>query len=184
MRACISLIGILGVAAAIGGCDAILGIGDHELASDASSDGPSGDAPPGPVIDGSEPDAYAPPEAGNGMDGGADAGDAAGPGDAGDASDAPTGCSAPYGTLGALTCAGNAPQQCDGGAWQLLPACAGASPICSNGVCGTFRTTGGIRSTAPSPVEDAGIFLVSGGFELGTRTCNDAGVCVTGGIVP
>jgi hypothetical protein len=48
---------------------------------------------------------------------------------------------------------------------------------------GALHVTGGIRSTGVA-AGDAGIRLVAGGFELGTRTCNDAGVCVTGGIVP
>jgi hypothetical protein len=45
--------------------------------------------------------------------------------------------------------------------------------------------TGGIRSSAPVPPADGGgVRLVSGGFELGPRACDEAGVCVTGGIVP
>jgi hypothetical protein len=87
-------------------------------------------------------------------------------------------------TEGSLQCSGNTPQQCVSCAWQSQTACSGSLPVCSNGVCGTYRATGGIRSTAPVPSGDAGIHLVSGGFELGTRSCNDAGMCVTGGIVP
>jgi hypothetical protein len=86
---------------------------------------------------------------------------------------------------GNLRCSGNTPQECVGGVWQDQMACGGATPVCSNGACGTYRTTGGILSTAPTPVAgDGGIRLVSGGFELGARSCDEAGVCVTGGIVP
>ncbi len=108
-------------------------------------------------------------------------GGTSGPSDASGASDGgPSGACA----TGSLTCNDNTPEVCDGGAWHAEPACGGTTPVCSNGKCGTFRTTGGLRSTAPVPAVDAGIFLVAGGFELGARNCTDAGVCVTGGIVP
>jgi hypothetical protein len=97
-----------------------------------------------------------------------------------DAGDGATGC-----TTGALQCNGNTPQTCTGGAWVSQTACGGATPLCSNGVCGTYIVTGGVRSTAPTPAADAGsVHLVSGGFEVGARTCTAQGVCVTGGIVP
>jgi hypothetical protein len=86
---------------------------------------------------------------------------------------------------GDLMCNGGTPQECVDGGWQNQTPCTGATPVCSNGVCGTYRTTGGIRSTGALPLPgDAGIRLVAGGFEIGTRTCNPAGLCVTGGIVP
>jgi hypothetical protein len=85
---------------------------------------------------------------------------------------------------GSLVCSGNTPQRCVVGSWQNLTPCGGVTPTCSNGVCGTFRTTGGIRSSAPVPLADGGVHLVSGGFELGPRTCDHTGVCLTGGIVP
>jgi hypothetical protein len=85
---------------------------------------------------------------------------------------------------GSLMCNGNTPQRCVVGSWQNLTPCAGVTPTCSNGLCGAFRTMGGIVSTAPVPLADGGLRLVSGGFEIGTRTCDQAGVCVTGGIVP
>jgi hypothetical protein len=49
---------------------------------------------------------------------------------------------------------------------------------------GPYSATGGIRSTAPSPSVDGGARLVAGAFELGARTCNALGTCVTGGLVP
>jgi hypothetical protein len=49
---------------------------------------------------------------------------------------------------------------------------------------GKVRAYGGMRSTAPAPLLEGGILLVAGGFEVEPRTCSDAGVCVTGGIVP
>jgi hypothetical protein len=86
---------------------------------------------------------------------------------------------------GDLMCNGGTPQECVDGGWQNQTPCSGATPVCSNGVCGTYRTTGGIRSTGALPLPgDGGIRLVAGGFEIGTRTCNAAGLCVTGGIVP
>jgi hypothetical protein len=109
-----------------------------------------------------------------------DGGDASGMAEAGNASDAG---SCPC-SVGSLQCSGSTPQQCVSCAWQSQTACSGSTPVCSNGICGTFRATGGIRSTAPVPSGDAGIHLVAGGFERGTRTCVDGGVCVTGGIVP
>jgi hypothetical protein len=85
---------------------------------------------------------------------------------------------------GELTCSGSTPQQCVDGGWQSQTPCAGATPVCSNGMCGTYRTTGGIRSTTFPFPGDGGIRIVAGGFEIGRRTCNQAGLCVTGGIVP
>ena len=86
---------------------------------------------------------------------------------------------------GAIQCSGNTPHTCgDAGAWQALPTCGGTTPVCSKGLCGSYRSTGGIRSTVLAGAADAGIYLVFGGFEMGARSCNQAGVCVTGGIVP
>jgi hypothetical protein len=147
------------LAVGLAGCNAVLGIDDHPLAPAVTSD----EAGTGPAESG-VPEAAAPhadlPEAG---------------------SDSAAGC-----TAGDLRCSGNTPQKCVGGSWQDQPACGGATPVCSNGVCGSFRATGGIRSTAPvaASAADGGARLVSGGFELGTRTCNAQGTCVTGGIVP
>jgi len=88
-------------------------------------------------------------------------------------------------TEGTRRCSGNTPQECAGSIWQDQTPCGGSTPVCSNGLCGTYRTTGGILSTVASPVAaDGGIHLVSGGFELGARSCDEAGVCVTGGLVP
>ena len=49
---------------------------------------------------------------------------------------------------------------------------------------GTLTLNGGIRTTAPIPAGGGAIRLVAGGFELGPRSCDAAGLCVTGGIVP
>jgi hypothetical protein len=103
--------------------------------------------------------------------------DASNAGDSGDGAVCP--CS-----QGSLKCSGNTPQQCMACSWVNETPCSGATPVCSNGICGSYRTTGGIRSTAPARYGDGGITLVSGGFEVGTRTCDEAGICVTGGIVP
>jgi hypothetical protein len=172
MRASFGALAGAALAVSALGCDAVLGIQDHTL---------------GPVVDAAVPGDAAVPVGGDDGGGivGPDAGtDAAQPppiADAGaDGSDASS-CAC---VTGALTCSGNTPEQCAACAWVPQTACGGTKPVCSNGVCGTFRASGGIRSTAPAPITDAGIYLVSGGFELGTRTCSDAGVCVTGGIVP
>lgn len=80
-------------------------------------------------------------------------------------------------------CAGNTPETCVDGGWATQSACGGAAPVCSNGICGTYRVTGGIRSVGPLP--DGGLIrLVSGGLEVGPRTCASNNICVTGGIVP
>ena len=87
---------------------------------------------------------------------------------------------------GALGCSGTQPQMCNAsGAWVSMgSACSGASPVCSNGVCSSYRVTGGIRSTAPLGGSGT-IVLVAGGLELGPPACNVAqGICVSGGIVP
>jgi hypothetical protein len=52
------------------------------------------------------------------------------------------------------------------------------------GGSGTRTLSGGIRSTAPIPTGGGAIHLAAGGFELGPRSCDAAGLCVTGGIVP
>ncbi len=157
---------LLGISLAA--CDQVFGIQDHSLA--ATTREPANDGSTGVEVDAAEPLA----------DGGGD--DQASPpspvGEAGP--DAPPGCS-----TGSLRCMGNTPQTCTGGVWESGSPCGASSPVCSNGVCGTFRTTGGLRSVAPVAAgADAGIRLVSGGFELGTRSCDEAGVCVTGGLVP
>ncbi len=173
------LVGVLAATVACAGCDAVLGIQDDQLApvqeGGVSSDGSiavdaSRDGSPGDTGTGGDA----------GTDGDAEV-DATGPGnDSGeDASDAPVGCAA-----GALQCSGNTPQQCIAGTWQNQAPCGGSTPVCSGGVCGTYRATGGIRSTAPSTATDSGIQLVSGGFELGARSCNTQGLCFSGGIVP
>jgi hypothetical protein len=84
---------------------------------------------------------------------------------------------------GAQQCNANAPQTCIGGTWQNQAPCGGSTPVCSNGICGAYRATGGLRSTAPAPGAGS-IRLVAGGFEIGGRACDAQGVCVTGGIVP
>jgi hypothetical protein len=124
---------------ALAGCDAILGIQSHELASGGAVEA--------------------------GADGESEAGEE---------------CEA-----GALRCAGNTPESCNGGVWQAVAqTCGGSTPVCSNGACRAYLVTGGIRTTGVSPSADGGIRVVSGGFEFGARSCSDAGLCVTGGIVP
>jgi hypothetical protein len=164
MRALVSLL-LAGLAAyGASACDAILGIDEHELAAAADGGGvPLGDG--------------ATPRADGGVDAAMASHDAAFDVTADDAPDG--GC-----MTGDHRCNGNTPQQCVGGVWQNETPCSGATLVCSGGVCGIYRSTGGIRSTAPSPATGAGIHLASGGFELGVRSCEEAGVCVTGGIVP
>jgi hypothetical protein len=86
-------------------------------------------------------------------------------------------------TANDLRCKGNTPQQCVGGAWQDQAPCGGSTPTCSNGVCSAYRMTGGVRSITAG-TRDGGMQLVAGGFEWSARTCDEAGVCVAGGIVP
>jgi hypothetical protein len=140
-----------------------------------------------PIKDGGGPGA--PPDTGNNspLDSGEPSDDASGGNgsDAGepgpDAGDASGGC-----TPGALQCSGSTPQACVAGVFQSQTPCSGAKPLCSNGVCGSYIVSGGIRSTVPAGgAGDAGtIRLVEGAFEVGARTCTSQGVCVTGGIVP
>ena len=148
------------------GCNALLGIDDHAL---GVSDG--GDE--ATVI--TPPDADAP-----------DVADSAVAPDVDVPETQPGGGDAGVCAAGDLRCNGNTPQKCGGGAWLDQAACGGATPVCSNGLCGSFRTTGGIRSTSPvaASAADGGARLVSGGFEFGARTCGAQGSCVTGGIVP
>lgn len=144
------------VVSLVAGCNAILGIDDHPLAPDAG----------GPTSDAAAPDVQATPDA------------PSPPADAG-----PDG--APACAPGEASCSGNTVQTCVDGQWKPGVACSGATPICSNGVCGTFRTAGGLRSTAPTtPAADGGVQLRAGGFELGARTCDARGLCVRGGVVP
>jgi len=136
-----------------------------------------------PIKDGGG--AGATPDAGNGaLDSGQSGDDDSGGNgpDAGssgaDSGDASSGC-----TSGALQCSGAVPQVCMGGVFRSQAACSGAKPLCSNGLCGSYIVTGGVRSTVPAG--DAGtIRLVEGAFEVGARTCTSQGLCVTGGIVP
>jgi hypothetical protein len=177
-----SLLVLAGMASASAGCNSILGNDDHSLAPSAGSalDGSSGTD--GSVsLDGSSgSDVGAPGDGSPGVADGNTPSDGAAAPDAGSEAGNDGGCAA-----GALQCNGNTPQQCVGGLWQDQTTCGGLIPVCSNGVCGTYRTTGGIVSTVASPVAaDAGIHLVSGGFELGARSCDEAGMCVTGGLVP
>jgi hypothetical protein len=140
----------------LAGCNTLLGIDDHELATAVGDDAGAVDGPSPSADSGADVSST---DGSSGVDG--------------------SGACAP----GTARCDGNTPQQCVGGAWQSLTPCGGLTPVCSNGLCGPFRTTGGIRSTAPAPA-GSGIRLVAGGFETGTRTCSAKGVCVTGGIVP
>jgi hypothetical protein len=157
-------LGWLGLA----GCTSILGIQPHELAAADGGDRPADDSGSGSGSGGSS----------SGGSSGSSSGTSPET-DAGEDADAAGLC-----TPGATICNGNTPQACVAGAWQSQTPCGGTKPLCSNGECGSFRVTGGIRSTAPVPPGDGGIRLVAGGFELGTRACDEAGVCVTGGIVP
>jgi hypothetical protein len=145
------------IASALVGCNALLSIDDHAVAPGADG---------GAATDGGA----------TSTDGGASS-DAAGMGDASDAGACAT---------GSLRCSANVPQACVAGIWTSSAACGGLTPFCASGVCGAYRTTGGVRSTGPEPATTAAstVRLVSGGFEHGTRTCNAQGVCVTGGIVP
>jgi hypothetical protein len=188
MRA--SLVPLLLGAFPLGGCASILGVQEHQLAPDGGGGSPDATGGGGmdTGVEGATPDGQGPGDGNGPSDSGGtqdasndgpiigDAGDA-GVGDASDAAACP--CS-----QGSLKCSGSTPQQCIACVWVNQTACTGSTPTCSNGLCGTYRTTGGIRSTAPAPPGDAGIRLVSGGFELGMRSCDEAGVCVTGGIVP
>jgi hypothetical protein len=193
MRALVAVgfVGALGLGSA--GCESILGIEDHQLAPQADAGGQDGvqsdSSTPADALDsGMMADTAAPTPDGPTVPldsaTAADSGsmpDSA-PNDGGVEADSPSAivtCS-----TGELRCSGNAPQACDGGAWGNLTACGGSTPVCSNGVCGSYLCTGGVRTTAASIGPDGGVRLVSGGFELGTRTCGEAGVCVAGGIVP
>ncbi len=147
------------------GCNAILGIDDHDVAaSDSGNDsGPTGR------------DGSIPPGSDSGVDSGPPTGDGSVSPDAG-----PFVC-----VEGSSRCNGNTPQTCSDAGWVASASCGGASPVCSNGVCGSFAVTGSVSSLAPSTVaNDAGFRIVSAGFEQGARACNDAGICVTGGIGP
>jgi hypothetical protein len=137
---------------------------DGVLVPDAGGDSSGGDAAP----DGTTADAVA--DVALDVQGDRDAGSA-------DGSDGGV-CSA-----GSTRCMGNTPQTCVAGSWQSQTPCSGTTPVCSNGACSTYRVTGGIRSTAPA-TSGSGVHLVSGGFELGARSCTAQGLCVTGGIVP
>jgi hypothetical protein len=169
-RVIVLVFGLSGLA----GCSAILGIQSHDLAADAGGTPVGDDSSSGSSGSTSSSDS-----GGSGMSSGTGSGTSSGGEDAGeDASDA-SAC-----VTGTAGCNGNVPQVCVMGAWQNQTPCGGTTPVCSNGTCGSFRVTGGIRSAAPALSGDGGIRLVSGGFELGTHSCSEAGVCVTGGIVP
>jgi hypothetical protein len=155
MRVISSLLLLAGTASASVGCNSILGNDDHSL---APSVGPQLDSSPGSdgsvSFDGSgASDVGVPVDGSPGVAEGSASSDGAPPTDAGSEAGNDGGCAA-----GALQCNGNTPQQCVGGLWQDQTACGGSTPVCSNGVCGTYRTTGGIISTVASPVAaDAGI---------------------------
>lgn len=82
-------------------------------------------------------------------------------------------------------CNGNTVQKCIANAWvDDEMQCSGSAPVCSNGSCSPYRVSGGMGTLA-APSSDAGtIRLVSGGFELGPRSCSADGFCVTGSIQP
>lgn len=184
MRPRIDLTALTVMLATSMGCESILGISDHALArQDAATSGAlpveSGTADGEPQgDDGSQSDQAAPMSDG--------------------APDGQDGASAPTATVeggaeasatvtcstGSLKCNGNTPQACDGGAWSDLSACGGSTPVCSNGACGSYRLTGGITSTTAFGGDAGAVHVVAGGFELGSRSCNAQGVCVSGGIVP
>jgi hypothetical protein len=157
----LAMIAMAALAVSVAGCETVLGLGG--LTDRA--------APAEPQADGGLPDASA-----EGGDASSVHADGSGMDSSLDASD--SGICA----TGESTCRGGTPQQCVAGAWQSQTPCGGSTPTCSNGVCGTYRSIGGIRSTVPTG--GGGVRLASGGFELGTRSCDEAGVCVTGGIVP
>jgi hypothetical protein len=79
-------------------------------------------------------------------------------------------------------CEGNTPEVCLDGGWAPQTACSGATPMCSNGICGAYRVTGRLRTIAT--VDGGLVRHVSGSLELGTRSCSKEGLCVVGGIVP
>ena len=171
------------------GCQSILGIEDHPLAPQGSG-GLDGGSQSGA---GAAESAGRPGNSGNSGAGGmkdepltagsAGAGPAgAGPIGEGGAGGAENPTPAPC-TEDDLRCSGNQPQKCMNGDWSKLPACGGAVPVCSHGVCNSYLVTGGLRAEFTS--DGAGIFRVrSAGFELGDRVCGKQGLCATGGIVP
>ena len=79
---------------------------------------------------------------------------------------------------------GGTAQSNDAGPPPASDAGATQAPDASATPAGPMRVSGHILSTAPSPARSTGMSLVSGGLELGARTCSDAGMCVTGGLVP
>jgi hypothetical protein len=187
-------------AVAVAACDAVLGIQDHPYQADTgTSSGGSGTSGSSySSSSGGSSGSSSGSSSSGGDTGAADAAqdarvtDGALPVDAGGCLPACSGSTllCVNGTCvacnpGSASCNGNTPAACNAaGTWVNGTTCGGSTPVCSNGVCGTFIVTGGIRSTGQLPALDAGIYLVAGGFEIETRTCGDAGLCVTGGIVP
>jgi hypothetical protein len=86
---------------------------------------------------------------------------------------------------GSGRCDGGTPQICKSGEWVAASPCAGATPICSNGLCVGLRLTGGISTTLGAP--GAAMRLVNHGFEYTGRSCGNVlgkMLCLSGGIVP
>jgi hypothetical protein len=113
--------------------------------------------------------------------GGGGAGGVAGAGGGGGAGGVPP-CAA-----GSGRCNGDVPELCEGGQWVPKPACAAPTPACSNGVCGTFKVSGGIVTVANGVLKNTTIRLVEHGLEYQPTSCGGVGaarVCVTGGIRP
>jgi len=83
---------------------------------------------------------------------------------------------------------GNTPQTCDAdGVWQDGEACGGTTKVCTGeGVCAAYRlVNAGIDSFGVRPAEPVakGVpILKEQTLSAAPRTCNKAGLCVTGGI--
>jgi hypothetical protein len=86
---------------------------------------------------------------------------------------------------GSGRCNANTPEMCKAGSWVPQTACAGASPVCTNGVCASEQVIGGLATV--TPVSTGTVQLLDQGFEFLPRSCS-AGttnqVCVTGGLRP
>jgi len=93
---------------------------------------------------------------------------------------------APECTTGEARCVGDTPQACVAGEWVDGEPCSGATPVCTNGLCGAFHLFGGMVTVGGFGAGGS-IRLVDHGLEYTTTSCgvvDDQNVCVTGGIRP
>ena len=82
---------------------------------------------------------------------------------------------------------GDVPEACEEAKWVAKSPCGGATPACSQGVCGSVRLSAALITVGSGVLGDKDVKLVDHGFEYQPSNCGSVKgnlMCVTGSFRP